>query len=99
MTGTIDGRDWKTYFPQPLKHSGFSWKEFARRVETLQDEKNKAQEKEHEKMKDALRSKYIKNPNDNTKNIKHRKDNDIVMSNNPYKTVNNDLEDDDDEKW
>mmetsp|Transcript_27829 Transcript_27829/g.24620 ORF Transcript_27829/g.24620 Transcript_27829/m.24620 type:complete len:143 (+) Transcript_27829:71-499(+) len=97
VTGTIDGRDWKTYFPQPLKQSGFSWSEFARRVETLQDEKNKAQDKEHEKMKDALRSKYIKT--DKPKDIKHKKDNDVVMSNNPYKTVNNDLEDSDDEKW
>lgn len=98
MSGTIDGRDWKTYFPQPLKHSAFSWKEFARRVEVLQQEKNQAQDKENEKFKEALRSKYI-----NVKNTSNQNNNtkDIVMSNNnnPYKTINNDAEDDDDEKW
>ena len=99
VTGTIDGRDWRTYFPQPLKSSGFSWSEFARRVETIQEEKNKAQKKEYEKMKNALQS--TKHPKKKTLSAKNTMDNDITMKSNPYKTINNNLNDndDDDEKW
>ena len=94
VTGTIDGRDWKTFFPQPLKSSGFSWLEFARRVEKLQDEKNEQRSKVLKREKYALQSK----DNNDEKPKQDEEANDIVMAN-PYKTVNTDLNDGDDEKW
>ena len=38
MIGTIDGRDWTTFFPAPNKDSGFSFLEFTRRMESIQDD-------------------------------------------------------------
>merc|ERR1712154_412881 len=38
VIGTIDGRDWTTFFPAPNKDSGFSFLEFTRRMESIQDD-------------------------------------------------------------
>merc|ERR1712228_830165 len=97
VTGTIDGRDWKTFFPQPLKSSGFSWLEFARRVEHLQDEKNEQRKKVLKREKYALQSKNNNNDENGKQTGDDEKTKDIVMGN-PYKTVNTDLNDEEDEK-
>eukprot|EP01084_Bolivina_argentea_P008601 16097_1 len=102
VIGTIDGRDWKTYFPQPNKTSGFSWLEFTRRCEVLQEQKNKHEERERKQM-----ARQVQNTNETDEKSSNSKPQtqtnndtkDIVM-NNPYKTVNHTVdEDDDDEKW
>lgn len=99
--GTVDGRDWRTFFSQPLKYSGFSWFEFARRVESLQAEKNEQQRQQMRVYKQSLKShitvdqhsKQTLNVNElkddqNQKQRKHFKDHQMIDNEqnlNPYK--------------
>ncbi|ETO15319.1 hypothetical protein RFI_22045 [Reticulomyxa filosa] len=110
----IDGRDWRTFFPQPTKFSGFSWFEFARRVKKLNNEKHEeivreAKNKAHQRFSEAHPSHQVSGSSENAK--KHE---DVVKDKtsagksiiNPYKTQHTtntaqqeDNNDSDDEKW
>eukprot|EP01084_Bolivina_argentea_P246083 411898_1 len=70
VTGTIDGRDWKTFFPAPMQYSGFSWLEFARRVEVIQEQKNEDAKKEKEQRQ---KQEIVQLSNDNGDNTNKTK--------------------------
>eukprot|EP01083_Nonionella_stella_P199806 732382_1 len=96
VTGTIDGRDWRTYFPAPPKSSGFSWLEFTQRIEAIQHEKNAQMEKEKNKLRNRKRNEQKSNNSKGKKLGSSNENNDIVMKN-PYKTVNNNNNSDNDD--
>jgi len=65
VTGSIDGVDWRSYFPKPIKTNGFNWSEFARRAEHIQTINNKKKQKFYDKLRKQKLNETNKNNNNN----------------------------------